>query len=141
MAVDEDSGVVLAYWNHLTYKGMHNTSRDLVAPPLFDYMAGRPPLVPLVAPIAPAGSALGVIRGNSVLQFEIPFDAVVEVLINNTDGGDHPIHFHGYVFWIVATSEYPDTETIYAGDGGYQRRDVVSVAANGFCADLARLVF
>ncbi len=34
--------------------------------------------------------------------------------------GEHPFHFHGHAFWIVATSDYPTAELKYAGQ--YLRR-------------------
>ena len=60
----------------------------------------------------------------------IPYGEVIEFFINNTDGGEHPIHLHGHEFWIVATSEAPDAEALY--NPNYLRRDVVSIPANGW---------
>ncbi len=31
----------------------------------------------------------------------LPLGAVIVVLINNTDGGEHPIHVHGHEFWVI----------------------------------------
>ena len=60
----------------------------------------------------------------------IPFGEVIEFFINNTDTGEHPIHLHGHEFWIVATSEAPDADALYAPN--YLRRDVVSIPAKGW---------
>jgi FtsP/CotA-like multicopper oxidase with cupredoxin domain len=52
------------------------------------------------------------------------------MLVNNTDGGEHPWHLHGYDFWVVATSAAPELEQTYAPH--YVRRDVVSVPGFGW---------
>jgi hypothetical protein len=54
----------------------------------------------------------------------------VDVLVNNTDGGEHPMHLHGHNFWVIATSDYPEAEDIYGGY--YLKRDIVSVPAKGW---------
>eukprot|EP01038_Epipyxis_sp_PR26KG_P011712 gene11712-15678_t len=64
------------------------------------------------------------------VPYLIPYNAVVEILINNTDGGEHPFHFHGYSFWVIATSDLPDAESTYKGSSVV--RDVVSVPALGW---------
>ena len=71
----------------------------------------------------------GVIQGSGKDPFVIPYGSVVEVFINNTDGGEHPFHWHGHNFWVVATSDYPNAETLYANS--YLLRDVVSVPPLG----------
>lgn len=59
-------------------------------------------------------------------ECELPLYSVVDIFINNTDTGEHPFHFHGHLFWIVATSEYPQGSL---NASNYLRRDTVSVAA------------
>ncbi|KAK9456292.1 Cupredoxin [Dipodascopsis uninucleata] len=39
--------------------------------------------------------------GGHQLISEIPYGAVVEVIINNLDEADHPFHLHGHDFYIV----------------------------------------
>ena len=64
------------------------------------------------------------------MQFIIPFNKTIQILINNTDGGEHPFHLHGHNFWVIATSEFPEAETLFADN--YVKRDVVSVPAEGW---------
>lgn len=70
-----------------------------------------------------------VIQGSGKEPFVLPYGAVVEIFYNNTDGGDLPFHLHGHNFWVVATSDYPQAETLYANN--YVYRDVVTVPAQG----------
>jgi FtsP/CotA-like multicopper oxidase with cupredoxin domain len=80
-----------------------------------------------------ATSGGGVVRilGDAETPFVVPRGAVVDVLINNTDDGEHPFHLHGHTCWVVATSEQPGAEAQYAARG-YVLRDVVSVPARGW---------
>ena len=48
----------------------------------------------------------------------------------DTDGGDHPFHAHGHTVWLMATSEMPEAETLYAAN--YQRRDTISIPGFGW---------
>ena len=52
------------------------------------------------------------------------------LLLKFSDGGEHPMHLHGHNFWVVATSDYPEAETLY--NGYYLMRDIVSVPAQGW---------
>ncbi len=70
------------------------------------------------------------IYGSGAEPFVVPHMAVVDVLVNTTDGNEHPMHLHGHSFWIVASSDYPDAETLH--DGYYLKRDVASVPAQGW---------
>jgi len=73
--------------------------------------------------------------GDGLSPFVIPFNQSVVVVFNNTDNGEHPLHFHGRSFWILATSDFPAAETLYKPH--YLKRDVVSVPANGW----AKVIF
>ncbi|CAF1182140.1 unnamed protein product [Adineta steineri] len=86
-------------------------------------------------PHPPSGSECLVIQSDQNGCYLIPYLAVVEVVINNEASGEHPFHLHGHNFWIVATSDYPEAETLYAGD--YIQRDTVSVPAGGW----AKIIF
>jgi FtsP/CotA-like multicopper oxidase with cupredoxin domain len=57
--------------------------------------------------------------------FTVPMGAVVEVTIVNNDGGEHPFHIHGHNFWVVMTSDNPNTE--YQRVNNYVLRDTLSV--------------
>eukprot|EP01041_Mallomonas_annulata_P000857 gene857-1665_t len=69
------------------------------------------------------------IIGDAMTPFVLPYNKTVDILINNTDGGEHPFHLHGHTFWIVSTSEM--TNANYYKDN-YPRRDVVSIPAGGW---------
>ena len=64
-------------------------------------------------------------KTNANSQFFVPYNAVVEILLLNSDTKDHPFHMHGTALWVVATSANPGTEQLYANN--YLVRDVVSL--------------
>ena len=77
---------------------------------------------PLKEPVdLPVGST---IPGSGSQPFVLPFGRAVDVFFNNTDGGGHPMHFHGHNFWVIETSDYKPASPIL--------RDVVSVPAMGW---------
>ncbi len=82
------------------------------------------------AAAAPRGGVTRV-HGDAVTPFVVPRGAVVDVLLNNTDDGEHPFHLHGHAVWVLATSEQPEAEAAYAARG-YVLRDIVSVPASGW---------
>ena len=96
---------------------------SIQAPLTHQYLstAGGPIMIPNIVN--------GVVMGSGKDPFVIPYGAVVEVFVNNTDGGEHPFHLHGHPVWLVATSDYPEAETLYANN--YLYRDVVSIPAVG----------
>lgn len=102
---------------------------DLYAP-LLHQMATKPNALGIPSPKVEDGNPLPVIQSDKNGHYLIPYQAVVDILINNTDGGEHPFHLHGYTFWIIATSDYPQAETLFAGQ--YIQRDTVSVPASGW---------
>jgi iron transport multicopper oxidase len=71
-----------------------------------------------------------VIAGAADSPFVIPPFAVVDILVNNTDGGEHPFHLHGHRIWVLATNLAPDAEKEFGPD--HVIRDVVSVPASGW---------
>lgn len=74
-------------------------------------------------------SSLIPIMYDSLGQYSVPYGAVVELFINNTDTGEHPIHMHAHQFWCLETSGYnPGPRP----GNNYLRRDVISVAAGGW---------
>ena len=86
----------------------------------FGYAPTGEPLPPL--PIAFSDEA----------HYLLPPGAVVVVLINNTDTGEHPMHFHGHTFWILATSERVGQEKQRAARDNVLRRDTVSIPGSGW---------
>ena len=115
------NGVNRAYINGATSPGPSAVS--LAVPTLHAYAS------PEGGPLTVPERLTGTLEGSATAPFLIPSGRVIEVLINNTDGGEHPFHLHGHSFWIVATSEAPEAATLYASN--YVRRDVVSVPRKG----------
>ena len=70
-------------------------------------------------------------------HYLLPPGAVIVMLINNTDEGEHPFYLHGHTVWVVATSERPVESPARAAANTIMRRDTVSVAGNGW----AKVVF
>jgi iron transport multicopper oxidase len=109
------------------------------APLLYDFLqASSVRLKTLVsgAAVNPIGAALASannlipIYGDGATPFVLPYNAVIDMFINNTDGGEHPIHTHGHSFWVISSSEYPQAEALYKHN--YMLRDIASVPANGW---------
>ena len=63
-------------------------------------------------------------------QWDYPADSDGIPPLCLPDTGEHPIHFHGRTFWVLATSDFPEAEQLFAGN--YVRRDVISVPAEGW---------
>ncbi|KAJ3021920.1 UNVERIFIED_CONTAM: hypothetical protein HDU68_009405 [Siphonaria sp. JEL0065] len=67
-------------------------------------------------------------NSNSV---SIKSGQVVDIIIRNNDGGEHPFHLHGHVFWVLATGvakSIADIPRVYT-ETNPLRRDVVTVPA------------
>ena len=79
---------------------------------------------------APTTTNSSVIVGDTMGNYVIPFGAVLDVTILNTDSGEHPFHLHGQPFWLIATSDYPAAE--YQYEGAWLMRDTVSIPATGW---------
>ena len=132
----DETGVNRAYVNNKTYVRPAGASATGKTSVLFDYLQnpsssnkyeGRFHFDPV--------SHLNYSIGDGANPFVLPFNKTVMVLINNTDGGEHPIHLHGHNFWVVATSDYPEAETLYKPN--YLLRDIVGVPALGW----AKIIF
>jgi FtsP/CotA-like multicopper oxidase with cupredoxin domain len=126
---DDDSGVNTAYINGETHpvEPYINVTTHV----LRSFM--NPPQTPSPDIINTADNVNSLtpipILGSGTIPFVLPYKAVVEVTIINTDGGDHPFHVHGHNFWIVSASDAPDAASLY--EGNYLQRDVVTVPAEG----------
>ena len=136
----ETDGINHPYLNNVTYSSdanyMHmradpteGITSDLYTP-LLHQMVEKPHHLNIPSPRIEAGSALPVIQSNQNGHYLIPHQAVVDIFLNNTDDGEHPFHLHGHNFWIISTSDYPDAESLYAGN--YIQRDTVSIPASGW---------
>jgi FtsP/CotA-like multicopper oxidase with cupredoxin domain len=107
--------------NRAHVNGQSFTGLDAANPYLHQYLQpGGGPLKELSS--YPKGT---VIQGDANHPFVIPYNRVIDVFFNNTDGGEHPIHVHGHNFWIIGTSDYNNP-------GINVKRDVVSVPAYGW---------
>ena len=127
---EEDSdGVNRAYINGHTFPS--NLTGTATVPTLYEYLsyAGSTSSAAL-HDIDYSGVDGDEILMRNHMQFIIPFNKTIQILINNTDGGEHPFHLHGHNFWVIATSEFPEAETLFADN--YVKRDVVSVPAEGW---------
>jgi FtsP/CotA-like multicopper oxidase with cupredoxin domain len=130
----DDSGVNRAHFNNIS-------SMPMGYPLLYKYELGVD--VPTAASFdystadfaTQSGNLVGIfdyshltpIKYNSLAQYYLPYGAVIEEFIFNSDTGDHPIHKHSHPFWLVATSEDPDAAT--RNRANYPRRDTVTVLA------------
>jgi iron transport multicopper oxidase len=133
-------GINHPYLNNITYSSdanyMHmrpdptaGITSDLYAP-LLHQMAEKPKQLEIPSPLIEAGDPLPTIQSDQNGHYLVPYQAVVDIFLNNTDGGEHPFHLHGHSFWIISTSEYPEAESLYAGD--HIQRDTVSIPALGW---------
>jgi iron transport multicopper oxidase len=119
----DENGVRRALMNGAT--ALMDATAGVTVPELYAYTSAAGG--PLSDEDAPLG---GRIHGSGAVPFVLPLDAVVDVLINNTDAAEHPFHLHGHTFWAVASSAAPGAGAAYAPH--YVRRDVVSVPAFGW---------
>ena len=100
----DDGNVNRAYFNGIT--SPH--AMDVPLPLLYAQLDG----------VAPSSSTAGLpgladaINHTDAGVYYMPHGAVVDVLINNTDGGEHPIHFHGHTFWIISTSRCASADCV-----------------------------
>jgi iron transport multicopper oxidase len=133
-------GINRPYLNNVSYSSdanyMHmrpdptqGITSDIYAP-LLHQMATKPEQLGIPSPRIEAGSRLPTIQSDKNGHYLVPYQAVVDIFLKNTDGGEHPFHLHGYKFWIISTSDCPTAEFWYAGD--YIQRDTVSVPALGW---------
>ncbi|KAJ3026601.1 UNVERIFIED_CONTAM: hypothetical protein HDU68_005380, partial [Siphonaria sp. JEL0065] len=67
-------------------------------------------------------------ESNTVM---VEYGQVVDIIIRNDDGGEHPMHLHGHTFWVMATGVANSLSNIPRefNNPNPLRRDVVSVVA------------
>lgn len=66
---------------------------------------------------------------------DIPDNQVVDILLQNFDDGSHPFHLHGYVFWVMASSQdqyFPWDSYGSINTTNPMRRDTVTVDSYGW---------
>ena len=71
-----------------------------------------------------------VLLSSSSIEYVIPTDGVVDIMLLNSDPVDHSFHMHGHHFWVVSASDAPEAEYLYAGN--YLVRDTVAIPSNGW---------
>ena len=71
-----------------------------------------------------------VLLSSSSIEYVIPTDGVVDIMLLNSDPIDHSFHMHGHHFWIISASDAPLAEYEYANN--YVVRDTVAIPANGW---------
>ena len=127
------AGVNLGYINNITMDmadmtavtGSDSSMTQSMMPQLYAaYVSNAQP-----AAVVPA-IASAVIIGNSAGQYDIPYGAVLDLVILNTDDGEHPFHLHGSHFLIIASSDYPEAEFEY--ESQWLVRDTVSIPPSGW---------
>ncbi|UJR10980.1 hypothetical protein I4U23_015165 [Adineta vaga] len=133
-------GVNHPYLNNVTYTSdanyMHmrpNPKKGITSDlyqPLLHQMAEKPNELLIPLPRIEDNNQLPTIQSDKNGHYLVPYKAVVDIFLNNTDGGEHPFHLHGHNFWIIATSDYPDAGNLYLND--YLQRDTVSIPASGW---------
>lgn len=73
----------------------------------------------------------GLMRGWNVVN--VTAGSVVDIIINNHDDGEHPLHLHGHWFWVMARGE--DDAGDYTGqplDLGKLARDTETIELNSY---------
>ncbi|CAF2597983.1 unnamed protein product [Rotaria sp. Silwood2] len=135
----DSSNISRAYFNNVSYgsdmnrAGQKTTNKKCLTSdtlPLLHQMAMTPNGLGIPSPIMTRDSPLLVIQSDGNGHYLIPYGAVVDILLENRDEGEHPFHIHGYEFWVISTSENPQAEELYRG--AYLQRDTVSVPGSGW---------
>lgn len=122
MVPADGNGTQYAYFDQVSFKDSGLT------PSLLERIYGNPEGVPV--PTTPSGPGLQ--QGWNIVNITAP-GTVVELVFNNHDDGEHPLHLHGHWFWIMARGA--------AGDGDYKgqpynrgtlARDTETIAATSY---------
>jgi len=68
------------------------------------------------------------------LYLDVPANSTIEFIINNFDGGEHPIHLHGHNFAVLGggLGVYDGTQQSQLKTINPPRRDVIGVPASGW---------
>lgn len=120
-------GTFYAYFNGITYNQMNHHNQYPTLYQLVDNVNSGAYELPLS--FFNSNMSGGMVEaGMTSFQYTIPQGAVVDILINNTDTGSHPIHFHGYRFWMVDSDQNPNASM----HDSYLQRDVATAAPLGW---------
>ena len=74
--------------------------------------------------------------GSGKVPFVFPYGAIVDVVVNNFDGGSHPFHSHGYDFWIIECKDSSGVSVpnpYIPNSPYYLIRDTVTIPTMGMC--------
>lgn len=99
-----DDELVRAFINDETFP--HTTHEYIPSPPvkpdLFKYLSttGGKYMKPTII-----NSKTNQIGGSSTVPFVLPYNSVVDILIDGQCCGAHPFHLHGHHFWVIDSSE------------------------------------
>ncbi|CAF2030985.1 unnamed protein product [Rotaria magnacalcarata] len=132
--------ITRGYFNNVTYSSntininnnsslTQSTVLNTTTPILYQ-MAMNPRTLNIPSPVRENNGSLPIIQSDGNGHYLVPYQAVVDIFLDNHDDGEHPFHLHGHDFWIIATSDYPQAEQLYRT--AYIQRDVVSVPASGW---------
>ncbi|KAF4633795.1 hypothetical protein G7Y89_g4316 [Cudoniella acicularis] len=79
-----------------------------------------------------------VIYGVNSNAFVLPYNAIVEITLSNTDNGPHPFHLHSHQFQVIARSDPTADDTLLTPPTNVvppatpMRRDTVLVNGGGY---------
>ena len=124
---NDNTGANRAYINGYSYTSSSYFQATRQTPLLFEYMYGNTTISDY-ANVSP--NKKKTIFGDPRTPTVFPYGKCVELLINNTDTGEHPFHLHGYRFWIISSSSFPNAATLYKNN--FLIRDVISIPAQGW---------
>ncbi|CAF3349925.1 unnamed protein product [Rotaria sp. Silwood2] len=116
--------------NNLSNKSISVQSITSDKIPLLHQMITTPNALGNPSPIITNESPLPVIQSDGNGHYLVPYQAVVDIRLENKDEDEHPFHLHGHSFWIISTSENPQAKQRYRG--AYIQPDVVSVPGSGW---------
>ncbi|KAG0707940.1 Fet3 ferroxidase [Suillus ampliporus] len=103
----------------------------------FNDLVYNPPLVPAIMSALSLGENATSQEAYGPYSFVLNYGDVVDLVVKNTDTGQHPFHLHGYKVQIVNralnfTSDDPSLNPpLVEGQANPMRRDTVTVAGGG----------
>ncbi|CAF1050223.1 unnamed protein product [Didymodactylos carnosus] len=108
---DDENGVNLAYFNNNSFVPLMNTTLLSIVQTNRSYP-----------------------KSNNVIS--IDYADIVDIIINNHDDGEHPIHLHGHTFSIIANGKTNDGDfnkkKVIFNTKNPLRRDTVSINPNSY---------
>ncbi|ROT37827.1 iron transport multicopper oxidase FET3 [Sodiomyces alkalinus F11] len=99
------------------------------------YVAPKVPSLYSALTVGPDHAANPRVYGTNTIPHVLSHNAVIQIVLNNGDDGDHPFHLHGHNFQVIHRS--PPDAGVFIEDEGISfppvpmRRDTVVVQGNG----------